>query len=172
MKYFSLFLVSCFLLQSFAWAGPKESLKATLDNYQYAVTVDWDQKDQAQLQNLKAQFSAELNQLIEEENLSLRDVTEFIQENSNELQIDAQTLALLSDNNGQLNLERAQEMLEHRSNKMYAQGSSWSPVKVLIYGLIAVAVFEIVTLILTQENKQCPNPIASHPLDVPYTCVY
>lgn len=171
MKKFSLFLVSCFLLQSFAWAGPKDNLKAVLDEYRYAVTVEWDQKDKAQLETFKAQFSSELTKLIQDEKLSVKDVSDFIKENSKSLKIDANVLEQLKDQNGQLDLQRAQQLLENSSNEMYMQGSSWAPEQILLYGLVTLAVFEIVVLIITARDDKCPNP-ASHANDIPYTCIY
>ncbi|MBA2405136.1 MAG: hypothetical protein H0V66_10230 [Bdellovibrionales bacterium] len=171
MKKFSLFLVSCFLLQSFAWAGPKEKLKSILDEYRYAVTVEWDQKDKAQLENFKSKFSAELVKLIQAEKLSVKDVTDFVKENSKEFKIDANAIELLKDQNGQLNLERAEQLLKDSSEQMYMQGSSWAPEQLLLYGLVTLAVFEIVVLIITARDDKCPNP-TYHPNDVPYTCIY
>lgn len=171
MKKLSWFIVSSLLLQSFAWAGPKESLKSILDEYQYAVTVEWDQKDKAQLDAYKTQFNAELNKLIVEENLSVKDVSDFIQENSQALNLDEQSLELLKDHNGQLNLARTQELLEQNSTQIYSQGSSWAPEKLLLYGVLTLLVIEIVVSIVTNREDVCPNP-ASHPNNVPYACVY
>jgi hypothetical protein len=171
MKKLSLFLVSSLLLQSFAWAGPKENLKSILDDYRYAVTVEWDQKDKAQLETYKSQFSGELTKLIQDEKLSVKDVSEFVKENSKSLKIDANVLELLKDKNGQLNLQRAQQLLEDSTEQMYMQGSSWAPEQILLYGLVTLAVFEIVVLIITARDDKCPNP-DSHANDVPYTCIY
>ena len=171
MKKLSMFLVSCLLLQSFAWAGPKENLKTILDDYRFAVTVEWDQKDKAQLEVYKAQFAAELTKMIEADQLSVKDVTDFVKENSKELKIDAAAFELLKDQNGQLNLERTQKMLEDSSNQIYMQGSAWAPEQLLIGGLIFLAVFEIVVLIITAREDKCPNP-DYHANDIPYTCIY
>lgn len=171
MKKIGLFVVSCFLLQSFSWAGPKDNLKIILDEYRYSVTVEWDQKNKEELENHKSKFKAELTKLIQDEKLSVKDVTEFIKENSNDLKINEHVFDQLKDHNGQLNLYRTQQMLENSADQMYMQGSSWAPEEILLYGLITLAVFEIVVLIITARDDKCPNP-NGHANDVPYTCIY
>jgi hypothetical protein len=171
MKLLSVFLLSVVFLQSVAWAGPKDNLKTILDEYRYAVTVEWDQQDKAQLAIYQAQFSKELKGLVEEQNFSAKDLKAFIKENTRNLQIDETAFAVLEDKNGNLNLERVQQLLEDSSRQIYMQGSSWTAKELLIGGLIFLIVAEIVVLIITARDDKCPNP-EYHPNDIPYPCIY
>lgn len=74
MKKISLFLVSSLLLQSLAWATPKDSLRNVMDEYRYALTVEWDQKDQKALEAIKASFGSEVKKIVAEEKLSSEDI--------------------------------------------------------------------------------------------------
>jgi hypothetical protein len=171
MKMLSVFLISVVLLQSVAWAAPKDTLKTILDEYRYAVTVEWDQKDSAQLAIYQAQFSQALKRLVEEDKFSAADLKAFMKENSRELLIDESVFASLEDKNGKLNLERAEQLLEENSKQIYMQGSSWTAQELLIGGIIFLLVAEIVVLIITARDDKCPNP-QYHPNDIPYPCIY
>lgn len=168
MKKISLFLVCSLLMQSFAFAGPKESLKSVLDEYRYAVTVEWDQKDLSQLDLYKAKLSAELKILVQAEKFSAQDLKSFLLQNS---ELDQAVIASVSDKNGELNLEKVQSVLETQTDLLYSKGSSWSPNNSLWYGLGILAAFEIVVLIMNTKDDLCPNP-ANHPNDIPYNCRY
>lgn len=171
MKKISLFLVCSLILQSFAWAGPKESLKAILDEYRFALTVEWDQRDHAELQKMQAKFSEEFNKLVKEENLSAKDLTVFLKENSRDLNLDESVLASLENGHGELDVERAQRLLNEKADLLYMQGSSWAPEEVLVYGFLGLLILEVIVLAITYKDDPCPNP-EYHPNNVPYTCIY
>lgn len=171
MKYISRFLTICLLLQSFAWASPREGLKTAFDEYRYALTVEWDQQDQEQLKKIQASFTQEMQRLVVEEQLTAEEFALFIKENHRSLQVEEDILDLVRDRQGQFDLGRAQRMLEEGSDLMYSQGASWTAEDVLIYGFIGLIVFEIVVLIITHRDDVCPNP-TRYPNDVSFECIY
>ena len=85
MKKISLFLVASLLLQSLAWASPKDSLKNVLDEYRFALTVEWDQKDLRQLESIKESFQSGVKRIIQEEKLTTADLMDYLKENSHDL---------------------------------------------------------------------------------------
>ena len=171
MKATGLSLFFIFLLQNLAWAGPQESLKQILDDYRYAVTVEWDQKDEQQLKNLKSQFAEQLKILALKEKLSASELENFLLTHSRDFKVSSHEISLLKNSQGELELSKVQSLLEERSKELYQQGSSWAPEEVLGYGLLGLLFFEIVVLIITARDDKCPNP-QSFPNDVPYPCIY
>lgn len=171
MKKISLFLVSCFLIQSLAWAGPKDSLKQVLDEYRYFVTVEWDQQDQAQFNQAKEKFATEFSAIVEENNLSGKDIQNFLKENARDLKLNEATLASLEDANGKLNVERAQELLHTNASSLYQQGAAWTALDMLKWGIGILVAFEIVVLILNSRDDKCPYD-GPWQYDVTYECVY
>lgn len=61
MKLTALLLTFCFSLNVMASTGTVQELERHLDEYQYALTVEWDQKDQSFYQT---QMIMELSRLI------------------------------------------------------------------------------------------------------------
>lgn len=172
MKKISLFLVSSLLLQSLAWATPKDSLRNVMDEYRYALTVEWDQKDQKALEAIKASFGSEVKKIVAEEKLSSEDIKAFLQENSHELNLADAEIALLVDAQENLDAEKAQDLLSEKAKGLYKQGSHWAPLEdIALYGGIGLLVFELIVLIITTKDDPCPNP-EYHPNDVPYSCNY
>lgn len=171
MKKISLFVMFSLLLQSFAWAGTPASLKSIVDEYHYALTVEWDQKDQAQLSNYQAQFSKELKKLLQEKKLSVKEVQSFLKQSSRQLNVDSSALEMIKDQNGELNLERAEKMLLDHSAGVYMNGSSWAPLDILKVGIGVLIFFELVVLVINIKDDVCPTP-RSYPNDVDYSCVY
>lgn len=159
------------MIQSFAWAGPKASFKSILDEYRYAVTVEWDQKDQAQFEAIKAKFSSDLTQLVEDENLSSKDLQNFLRANARDLSLNESTLTTLENADGSLNVARAQDLLNKNADALYLQGSSWTALDTLKWGIGVLVVFEIVVLIVTAREDKCPNP-EYYANNIPYGCIY
>ena len=171
MKATGLILFFVFLFHSLAWAGPQESLKQILDEYRYAVTVEWDQKDQAVLSALKVEFGEKLKSLAQREKMDASELEEFILRNSKDFKVSQHEIALLRNAHGELELSKVQLFLEERSQVLYQRGSSWAPEEVLVYGLLGLLFFEMVVLIITSRDDKCPNP-QSFPNNVPYPCMY
>ncbi len=174
MRKLNLVIVCSLLLQSFAWASPKDSLKSVVDEYRFALTVDWDQKDQVQLEKIRSNFSEELKKVVVQEKVSANDLQAFISENSYSLKLNDNVLDSIKDANGNLDLELAQQMLENSSEHLYMSGSSWSPEQLqslLLYGVLSLVVFELVVLIITARDDKCPTSV-TYPNDVDYVCEY
>lgn len=65
MKLWSI-LMTLILIPQLAFASSAEGLKQAIDDYHYALSVEWDQHDQAFLQNQDEQLIARISTLVEE----------------------------------------------------------------------------------------------------------
>ncbi|MFL5785777.1 MAG: hypothetical protein ACJ76H_14260, partial [Bacteriovoracaceae bacterium] len=70
-KLFSLLLVLCFSVN--VMASSTSGLERAMDDYQFALTVEWDQKDQAVYQAKTDAFFAEMAKMIADEGLTKED---------------------------------------------------------------------------------------------------
>jgi len=171
MKKFNVVVLLCLLVQSIAWAGPAHSLKNVVDEYRFALTVEWDQKDPDQLKKIKATFAQSLKELVEVDGLTAADLEVFLKANAKELQVDQTLIDSMKGANGKLDLDKANKVLSEKSADLYMQGSSWAPEDLIWPAIGILVLFEIVVLIITARDDKCPNP-EYHPNDIPYPCIY
>lgn len=159
MKKLILFLVPLLLIQSMAFADTANGLKTLIDDYRYNVTVEWDQKDQAALREIQAEFHQEVKAL----NVSLEDIRAAVKTE------DAEIANVLNQKNESAMAEELQKLIDTRSHEMYAQGASWSPGAVFAAGLGVLLVLEII--VLAMKNSDCPGNNTA-PEGVRYDCVW
>lgn len=166
MKKLIFVLIPCLLIQSFAFAAGKPALRRVIDEYQFATTVEWDQHDEAALAAINASFDKELRTLIAEGNYTIADLREALKGVDH---IDPAVLEILKGKDGKVVLENLRDLIETRSESMYARGSSWSPGAVFGIGLGILLVAEIAVLIMNEKDDVCPNP-GVFAEDVRYEC--
>lgn len=137
-KLFSLLLVLCFSMS--AMAGSTVGLERAMDEYQFALTVEWDQKDQAVYQAKTDAFFAEMAKLIADEGLSREEILGVASKKmTNKAQLEALKLKLALAGKAQNSKELA-KVLQDSVKDMYAQGASWNGEAVLpILGGLALA---------------------------------
>lgn len=137
-KLFSFLLVLCFSAN--LMAASTANLERAMDDYQFALTVDWDQKDQAVYQAKTDAFFAELAKLIAEEGLSKEEILAVAEKKmANKAQLEALKLKLALAGNVSSSQELG-KVLQESVKGMYSQGASWNGVAVLpILGGLALA---------------------------------
>lgn len=119
-----------------------QKLEKHLDNYQYAMTVEWDQKDQVFKAAKTKEFHAAMEKVIKEEGVSQLEIMSLLQRKVvsekalNAIQL---KLSLLGNASSPEALARS---LESSTQEMYSQGASWNGdvVVPLAIGVIIVAV--------------------------------
>ncbi|MES2527220.1 MAG: hypothetical protein V4598_09030 [Bdellovibrionota bacterium] len=137
-KLFSLLLVLCFSANVFA--GSTAGLERALDEYQFALTVEWDQKDQKVYQAKTDAFFAEMAKIIASEGLSREEIVSVAEAKmKNKAQLEALKLKLaLAGKAG--STQELGKVLQESVKDMYASGASWNGDAVLpVLGGIAIA---------------------------------
>lgn len=138
-KLLSIVLALTFSVNVFSATAVSE-LEKSLDNYQYAMTVEWDQKDQ-KFQDAKTQeFFAEMGKLIQEKGLKQEEIIALAEKKiANKQTVEAIKLKLNLVGNVKNSAELA-SVLKDISSGMGAQGASWNGDVLLTGGLVVLVV--------------------------------
>jgi hypothetical protein len=126
MRFVSLLVAFCFSLNVMASTGTVQELERSLDDYHYALSVEWDQKDPAFYAAQTAEFFGKLQKLIKEEGLSQEQIMTVVENKvNNKAVIEALKLklSLLADSS---NPEAIAKVIQESSKDFYATGASWS----------------------------------------------
>ena len=78
MRFVSLLVAFCFSLNVMASTGTIQELEKHMDDYQYALSVEWDQQDQAFYDAQTKVFFAKMATLISEGGLSQAEVVKMV----------------------------------------------------------------------------------------------
>lgn len=141
-KMISLVLLFCLSLNVMADTAGVLKLERQLDDYKYAMTVEWDQKDVKFKDAKTKEFYAGLEKLVREDGVSQLEIMALMEKkfvNHKALEALRLKLALLGNAKSPETLAKA---LEDSSKDMYTQGASWNGEIVipLAIGIIVVAV--------------------------------
>lgn len=138
-KLLSLLLVLCFSAN--VMAGSTIGLERAMDEYQFALTVEWDQKDQKFYQAKTDAFFAEMAKLIAKDGLSQEEILSVASKKmSNKTQFEALKLKLSLVGKAPSSSELA-SVLQSSVKDMYQSGASWNGDAVLpvLGGLLVAA---------------------------------
>lgn len=143
MKLTSLFIALCFTLNVFASTDSIRAFENALDEYHYAVSVEWDQKD-VKFQEEKAQeFFNQVQLLIKEGSLNQQDIIQVIEKRiNNKALVDGMKLKMAMAQNF-TTPEELVNFFNESSKEFYAKGASWNgrvmiPVTILLVAVTAL----------------------------------
>lgn len=173
MKYISAIIALCFTMNLFASTGALAELEHSLDDYQYAMTVEWDQRDEAfkgqQIDALAAKVSS-----LFKSGLTVEDVNLLVEKrfhNSKVAEAVKTKLALLGD---QVTPTNVAQVLKENSFELYQRGASWNGDTPMFIS-IGVAIVAIVAILVAygkwkDKNYECAEyAIADYCTDA-YDC--
>lgn len=141
-KIISIVLLLCMSMNVMAGTAGVLKLEKHLNEYQYAMTVEWDQKDQKFKDARTQEFNTALEKVIREDGVSQLEVMSLLQKkviSKDALNAIRLKLSLLGNTSSPEALTKA---LESSTKDMYTQGASWNGEVVipLAIGIIVVAV--------------------------------
>jgi hypothetical protein len=156
MKTAFLSMLMALTLSAQAMAGSANSLKNTFDEFNYAVTVEWDQKDSAfydqQVKLLESNLMALQEAGLENEELITLGLSQVkdsnLQEEANEI--------LQHISNDEISEVEARDLLLSFQDKNYSQGANWSGNTVITAGVAVVVVIGVV-LVASRVYKSKAN---------------
>jgi hypothetical protein len=123
-KLFSLILVLCFSTN--IMAASTVNLERAMDEYQFSLTVEWDQKDQAVYQAKTDAFFAQMAKMIAAEGLSREEILAVAEKKmQNKQQLEALKLKL-SLVGKVSNSQELANVLQSSVKDMYQAGASWN----------------------------------------------
>lgn len=124
MKLLAIILSLCFTANVMAATGTVSALEQSLDNFQYTMTVEWDQKDQAFYEQSTAAFYAEMTSLMNQgmTKETVMAVLENKIKNKEMIKAVQLKLALM----GNVSPENLALVVKDEAANMYAHGASWN----------------------------------------------
>lgn len=141
MKIITLLLSLCLSFQS-AFAGTSH-LESLIDDYQYFITVEWDQSDKETYAKKSEEFGQKMGDLITSEGISKEDYFKLLQkkiDNKEALRRLESRLSLMGD---KLSSEEITEVSQEFRKDLYSSGANWlndgAIEGTLIVGLILLA---------------------------------
>jgi hypothetical protein len=141
-KIISFVLLLCLSMNVMAGTVGVQKLEKHLDDFQYAMTVEWDQKDEAFKAAKTKEFNAALEKIILEDGIGQLEIMSLLQKkviNKDALNAIQLKLSLLGNASTP---EALAKSLEASTKDMYTQGASWNGEVVipLAIGVIVVAI--------------------------------
>lgn len=135
----SLLIAFCFSMNVMASTGTIQELERSFDNYHYALSVEWDQKDKAFYEKKTNEFMTELKDLIAKKGVSQEEIIKLAEKKiNNKAAIEALKLKLSLVGNVS-SPEELMKIFRETSADFYNQGASWNG-RVLIPAAIVLVV--------------------------------
>ena len=142
MRIISIFLCLCLSMNVLASSGTIQELERSFDNYQYTLTVEWDQKDVKFQEAATKKFFEQLSEL-QQKGLEKEQILALAEKKmANKEAFEAMKLKLGLLSNVKSSSELAQ-VLKDSSKDFYQQGASWNGSAILevgIYVFLAAAI--------------------------------
>ena len=157
MKFLSWILLLCFVSNAFASTGAVAELERALNDYQYNMVVDWDQKDKAQAEKFSYEFFARLDDLFQKDGLSNEDVMSYmetrIQDKKRLAELQGQVSMIANKANSSKELAR---LLSENAGAFESKGASWNGTTTLLAAGLFIAVAALlVHKIIFNLNHYC-----------------
>ena len=156
MKVLALLLSLCMSLNLMAGTGSAEALSNALDEYQYAITVEWDQKDQAVYQKETSAFFEKLGKIVSEEGVSKEEILALAEKKmANKKSFEALKLKLALAGVAE-SPEQLAKALQESSKEFYHTGASWNGnIDWGMVGIVAVVVAAVAYALWFNANYEC-----------------
>lgn len=164
MKAIALILSLCFSLNVLAAHGTVQELEKAFDSYSYAVTVEWDQKDQEVYAEATAKLFKELDQLLQSGAVTKEDIIAFAQKKMGSKQnFDSVQAQLNLAVNKNMTTEEVMRVLQDQTSSFYDRGASWSGDVWTITGIVVGVAF-ITYLIIAASQEATETCVESVPV--------
>lgn len=169
MKFlFTALSIIIFTTNTYAVSG--EGLQEALNELQYSLTVEWDQKDKSFYDQQMTKFNSKIKEL-QGQGLSNADMMSFIITNtkSEALRKELSNLMLLVKIN-KLSQEEALTLVKEKMNETQAKGASWNGSTYDRVAMVLVAALVTVFVVAYAQCLSDPNHITVCSDD--YVCTY
>lgn len=150
-RFLSLALFLCFSLNSFAATGTVQELSRAMDEFEYSMNVEWDQKDKNfQLKEMN-KFLARTQELLDG-GLSKEEIQAHMSKRTKRTKA-SEALELKMKLSNVTTAKELVDFMSQNSKGMYSQGASWNGgVDLTTVGLIAGTVLLIAVLLYSQKR--------------------
>ncbi len=135
-------------------ATPIRELEASFDNYNYSLTVEWDQKDQKFFNDKTDEFLKQISHQFLANGVTKEDINSLLEKKvGNKVFMDAMKLKLSLM--PVMNSEELIQFLKSHSDEFYTRGASWTGIEWDTVGLIAGGVVLLGAMIWFLVSYDC-----------------
>jgi hypothetical protein len=150
MKMIALVLSLCFTANVFAATGSVQALERAFDNYNYAVTVEWDQKDPTFHEQQTKKLIEDITTL-RNNGLTRDEIVSVVEKKV----ADKKALEALKLKLSLLNITSPEDLSQAlRESDLYTHGASWNG-SAAMFIFPALFVVLVVYLIATDRDYEC-----------------
>lgn len=136
------------------------SLVDAIDDFTYALTVEWDQKDQGQYQSIKDRFQKSMSDIMVKEGLSSEQVIVTIRDAISDKKVAQEIETKLSMIPDAEKINFLQQLITEQNNHLYKKGASWNGEGIMAVGILvgALALLAVLALVSAGGGKgDCHN---------------
>lgn len=146
MKILSFLLILSLSLNSFAATGSLSELERVIDEYQYSVSVEWDQKDQAAFDELNLAFVKSAKQILSQSSLTREEILQLAEKRlGGKKEFEALKLKM-NLRKAPTSDEETVALVQEISKDFYQKGASWNGNVVLTVGIVVGIIAAFVAL--------------------------
>lgn len=143
MKILSWLILFCFISNAFAATGTIKELETALNDYEYSMVVEWDQKDKAQAEAISKTFFDKMDQLFNEQNLSNDEIIKYLETRVKDpAKLQAMKLEINGITKRADSKRELAKILSENIKNTQMQGASWNGTTTYVLaigGLLAIA---------------------------------
>lgn len=154
MRIVSLLVAICFSFNVMASTGTIQELEASLNDYQYSLSVEWDQKDQAFYDAKTQEFFAKIEKLIKEDGLTQEQLLSFAAMKINNKAL-VNAIKLKASLLKNATAEDLASMISESSKDMYSKGASWNGEIIIPVVGVLVAVAFVGYTVWWEAHHEC-----------------
>jgi hypothetical protein len=139
----------------FAASAGSLQLERELDEYNYVLSIEWDQKDRKFYEAETAKFLEKISALVREQGLTPKDLVALAEKRATNKQAFEAVKLRLGVLGGAKSEAELLEILKESSAEFYAKGASWNGSVVLVGGAVLLVAALIGYTIWFAANYQC-----------------
>jgi len=155
MKLLAFILSFCLSFNVLAASGTVQALEKHLDDYHYALSVEWDQKDQSFYQAKTKEFFTNLEKLIKEEGLSSEEMISLAEKKMNNKEAVEALKLRFSLLNKNASVEELTKIIKESTSDLYSQGASWNGSVILTTSIVLIIAAAVGYAIWWDKNHVC-----------------
>lgn len=155
MKFLTWILVLCFTSQAMA-ASVREGLETAMNDFEYDMVVEWDQKDTKKAAEFSQKFSEKL-EVLYQQGLSNDTLMKYIESRvTDKKKLAAIQASALMSTNGGTSAENVAKALQDNMDNFGNRGASWTggvAYAAVIAGLLALTALIIYQIVWNHKNR-------------------
>lgn len=152
-----LLLTLCFTVNAMAAKLPQESLSNLIEEYNYALSVEWDQKDKVRHAEIVRSFIHDAQSLLKSGEVTAADIQQVIAEKSGNARLTQDLAIMIGTLSAPYSTQQLVDFLSKNGQDLMPQGASWSPDPIALFfgGLLVLLLAWAIIGSATSLDEDC-----------------